>query len=752
MFFKMFFRERIEQMSKSANPNLNMEAEVGYGQLLAVLLRRRFWLLSILATSVGATFVITILKQPTYQSTMQLLVEADYQGKHSDDSSNFTDAKVSIDNATQISLLRSSSLLQRAMALLQPSYPTINPNDSDSVASFKKALTVAQVGQEIPSTKKADTKIYQVTYTDHDPMKTQKVLKAMQKVYQEYNLEQQQLRLKRGLDFINRQIPHSKEQVRQSESALEQFRRSQGLIDPTEQGKAKVEMLNRVEKERQTNQVQIQQLRSRYDNLQQQLSLSPQRALSVARLSQSALYQSLLAEIQKTELTLVQQQLRFKDNTPQVQQALDQRQRQLELLQTEVARILGGNTASADGGSLLAQGRLSPSDVTLVNSLVETQVNLQAAEATEQSMRQIQQQLRTELSQFPKLLAEYGRLEPEVNLNRDTLKQLLKAQQDLALEIARGGFAWQVVEEPDLGMKTGPSLPKNLLLGVVVGLMLGGIAALVREAADDVVHSSDELQKQVAIPLLGNLPALAPAAEPSTFLQHLPLYKPPVVEPSMAQILQWRPFREALDLLYQNIQLLNPEQLLKSLVLTSVLASEEQAAVVMGLATSAARFHQRVLLIDMNLRQPSLHQLLNLPNDQGLTTLLSNADPIPAQIFQASNLRSNIAVLTAGPPPADPAKLLSAQRMREVMDSFEQSFDLVLLNAPPVLGMVDAVLAASYCSGTILIGKIGQVTRTDMLQAVAMLRKVNLLGVVTSGSPYVSTASTSSASNSSSTG
>ena len=71
--------------------------------------------------------------------------------------------------------------------------------------------------------------------------------------------------------------------------------------------------------------------------------------------------------------------------------------------------------------------------------------------------------------------------------------------------------------------------------------------------------------------------------------------------------------------------------------------------------------------------------------------------------------------------------------MRELMSRFEQTYDLVLVDAPPVLGMVDAILAASFCSGVVLVSRIGQVTKTELTQATAMLSKLNVIGVVANG-------------------
>jgi polysaccharide biosynthesis transport protein len=717
---------------------LKVESETGYGQILAVLMRRRLWLIGVFIVCVGASSVLAVRQRPSYVSLMQLLVEPYYQekpGKGFTGEENFADTSVQIDSATQISLMQSSGLLKKAMKTLQVEYPELNPEIPGSIERFKSNLTVSQVIKEAGGNRKAETKIFQIIYTDGNPTKTQRVLAAVQKVYQDYNLEQQRIRLSRGLNFVNDQLPQVKEKVSEAEAALEKFRTQQGLVDPEAQARLSVEILSRIEQEGRTLLTQIQDLNSRYINLQNQLGLDPQQAQIASRLSQSARYQSLLNEIQKTELELVKQRLRFKDGTQYVQIFQDQRQRQLGLLQNEVSRVLGPLSAtSGQSEQLLSAGQLGGLDLNLVNQLIDVQVNLRASEARYQSLLVAQQQVRSEIQKFPNLLAQYGRLLPEIESNRATLKQLLKAQQDIGLEIARGGFDWQVVEEPQVGAKTGSSPLRFLLLGAVVGLFLGGAAAFAREAIDDAVHSSEDLKKQIPVPLLGVIPALSPqlaAAQSSVSLATDPQTE---LAPVAMQVIQWQPFRESLDLLYQNIQLLGGNTPFKSLVITSALAGEGKSTLALGLAVSAARLHQRVLLIDADLRRPTLHKLLSLPNDRGLSSLLSSNTPVPDHIdTQDSNIRTNISILTAGPSPKDPAKLLSSARMREVMQTFEQSYDLVLLDTPPVSGMVDTMMAASCCNGVVMVGRINRVTRTELTQAATMLSKLNVIGVVANG-------------------
>ena len=723
-------------------PTPSQDSDLGYGQILAIVLRRRFWLLSVMAGAIGAAFVMTLLQKPEYESSMQLLIEANYQGRREPGEqrrpqNDFADANVQIDSATQINLMRSSTLLRKAMTLLQPDYPSFDPSDKESVDKFRKSLAIVQVVEDSGANKKVDTKIFKMVYLDKDPVKTQKVLQTIRKVYQDYNLEQQRLRLKKGLDFIDKQLPEVRREVRQAEDELEVFRRQKGLVDPEVQAKALVDSLAKVEQEQQTTRAQVEDFRSRYGALQDQVNLSPRAALTASRLSQSSRYQALLNEFQKTELALVQKRLDFKDGTPQIDQLADKRQRQLGLLRAEVDRVVQENAASIPGGGeqLLTQGQLGELDVKLIEQYVSADSNLRAAQARSQSLASAEVQLRQELSRLPNLLAEYNRLEPEVKLRRDTLKQLLQAGQELGLEIARGGFDWQTVEEPQLGTKTGPSLPRNLLLGGVLGLLLGGLAAFLREAIDDAVHSSDELKKQVPIPLLGVVPECM-VSDSSRPALSLPFRKLHSLNPATLEVIQWQPVQESLDLLCKNIELLGATAPLKSLVITSALAGEGKSTIALGLALSAARLHQRVLLVDADLRRPSLHKLLDLPNDQGLSNLLASDAAIPTQLPQSSSLRSNISIVTAGPTPTDAVKLLSSQRLQEVMATFEQNYDLVLLDAPPILGMADTTLLASRCQGTVMVGRIGRVTRTELNQAIAMLSRLNVIGMIANGASH----------------
>nr|WP_211175983.1 polysaccharide biosynthesis tyrosine autokinase [Brasilonema sp. UFV-L1] len=697
--------------------------------MFAVLIRRFPWFLAAFVASIAVAGVITKRTPPTYRSSMQLLVEPNYQGTKEGGGngvdSQFTDPNVEVDVATQLKLMQSSSLLKRAVDLLKLEYPDM------SVGQLQSSLALSQIKNKEDN---VATKIFEVQYTGKDPDKTYKVLKAVRKVYIDYNIQQQGDRLQKGLRNIRKQLKGATEEVSAAEANLQRFRKTQQLIDPESQSKAIQDELIRIQQERGTTRSLFKEAEETYKNLQKLLQSSPQNALVEARLSQSTRYQALLNEYQKTEIALSQERVRFTEDAPNVQKLAAQLESQKALLQEEQRRTLGSESTPISGqsSSLLQQGQKSQIDLTLATRLVDTQTTLLSLSAKDQVLAKKEAELTESLKKFPILLAEYGRLQPQVQLSRERLQELRKAEQRLQQELAKGGFNWEMVEEPQMGGRLGPNLQQNLMLGAVVGLMLGGIAAFIREAADDSVHTTAELEKQIALPILGTTPKLPPAKTRESVIK-LPFGKPDVPAPWTIQVLQSSPRWESLDLIYKNIELLNSVSSFKSLMVTSALSDDGKSGLALGLAMSAARLHKRVLLIDANLRAPSLHKQLNLPNEQGLSTLLAGDTTIPNQIGIQSSGSSYIDILTAGPTPADPAHLLSSPRMQQLMATFENNYDLVLVDSTPVIGLVDAMLTASSCRGVVMVASIGRVTRAQLTQATAMLSRLNLLGVVANG-------------------
>ncbi len=700
-------------MTNSA-ADISEQTELGYGQLFGVLWRRRFWFLATFISVFALATVKALRKPPLYKSSMQLLIESYYKD-------DLGEGGLEVDRATQFFLMKSSGILQKVVERLKSDYPGVTTGE------LKGGFSLSQVsnGDQV-------TDIVRAEYISGDPIKAQKTLQAIQEVYQEYNLEQQQQRLSNGLSFTNNQVEVARENLLLAERALERFRTQNYLITPTNKAQSISNDLTRIAQERKQLKVQYEEAQAHYNELRANLgNSSRENLLTASRLSESSRYQELLNQIQKIEVSLATQGVRFTDVNPIIRDLLEQRRNLRQLLEKEREGVLGGVSGQYTfQDSLQREQQLSSVDLNMINELIEVHRTLSSLQTRDQSLAENEQKLRVELNRFPNLISQYNILSQQVEVRRTVLEQLLQAQQQLSLELNRGIFNWQVVEPPGV-WPIGPNTKKDLLLGGVVALFLGGVVSFGREALDDTVYTSEQL-KQSPLPLLGAIPKYKQFSISDTA--------------SILQLLLWPVVRESLDLIYKNIQLLytSPQReeekstLLqpKSLVVTSALPGEGKSTLVLGLALSASRTQQRILVIDANLRSPTLHDQLELPNKIGLSTFLSEgvANPIPQSI---SLCGSKIDILTSGPIPRDPFRLLSSQRMKKLMQIFTNSYDLVLVDTPAVLGAVDAIQIASGAEGLIMIARLDQVNRADLAEAISLLNKLPVWGIVANGTREV---------------
>lgn len=701
-----------------SSANRLTEPELGYRQLFTALIRQKFWFLGAVPIAMLGALLFTLTQEDLYESSMRLIVEPNYREEYDPaEEQGASDRQQERDYFTQLNLMQGTDLLQRAAETLEPIYPEL------TAADISEDLQIRQVQEN-----GVETRIVDVSYTDTRPERAQRVLEALQLVYQDYALERQSQRLNQGLEVINTQIEDAQKGLTDSQADLKDFRQGQNLIDPQQQAEALTNTLNQVSQQQYAQQEQLQSAIAQYETLRQQINLSPDEAFRAARLSQSPRFQSLLNALQETELELAERQTVYLDTEPGVQILIEQRQNQARLLAEEAERVLGPGAAGPSGGNFQGFGQLSELDLDLVKGLAEAQAQIERLSASGQSLAQAEQEIQTQLSQFPDLIASYDRLQPEITTEQAVLQQLLTQRELLSAELASGGFRWQLIASPQLGRETGSSLKRNLLLGAVLGLFLGGIAAFIRESIDTVIRTPEDLQRYNRLPLLGVIPPhsvssnLFSARSPLTFDRRK---NASLEEQSALAEAALLPVRESLDLIFKGIQRrLSIGQ--KTLVVTSVLPSEEKVS--FGLATSSARLGHKVVYIEANLRNPQLSELLALPDAGGLSGFLEKRTSIP-DLTAVNVSGTTLDVLPAGGIAYDPIGLLASHRFKAIINQMEQQYDYVFVEAP-VVGTADILEIASVCHVVITIADLHKISQTDLQTSIRTLDEVNAIGVI----------------------
>ncbi|MEM9447357.1 MAG: polysaccharide biosynthesis tyrosine autokinase [Cyanobacteria bacterium P01_E01_bin.6] len=699
-------------------------------QLIRIV-RRRGWIIAGIAITVASVFWgWTLTRTPIYRGGFRVLIESVDDSNPSqelllDERGGFGST---VDYDTQIEVLLSAALLQPIVQELQDTYPN---------------LTVDELTTGLSINRLRETKVLQISYQGPETQEIQDILEEAAQHYLEYSFEQRQASLNQGIQFVDDQLPELRDRVNNLQVQVERFRQQYSLLDPENRGDDLSGLISQVEDERQQLQTELSQARSLFQNLQAQLNVSPEEALAAATLSESPRYQALLNQVQELEAQLAVDAAKYQENSPQLQALRDRRDNLLPILETEAADILEGRFAV--GPSATVDGNLTPTSIDLGRQLIDAANSVQMLQARSQTLAQVEQSLKQEFALVPGLARQYTDMQRELSIATESLNRFLTTRETLQIDAAQKSIPWQLIAEPRTSpIPISPNIPRNLILGILSGLALGGAAALLVEKLDQVYHSPEELKIATQLPLLGIIPFHPTLEEQPDTIQTAKSLNGArdTVMPSTSAgdgktsrtTFQASMFYESFRSLYTNIRFLGTDTPIQSLVVSSAVPSEGKSTLALYLARAAAIMGQRVLLIDADLRSPKHHARLGLPNIRGLSNLVSESFHL-RDVVQQSPLDENMAVITSGPIPPDPVKLLSSRRMQSLMKQFHEHYDLVIYDMPPIIGFSDSSLVAANTDGMVMVAGLGKTERSAISRALddVKLSPVTILGVVANG-------------------
>lgn len=693
------------------------EYTVKIKQLMMVLLHRRNLVAGVSGVTLLIAVILAILAKPTYQSSMQILVSSN---SNKDQSSKAQDT----DFNSQFKLMLSSQLIDKAVKLLNLANSQIQTEDIRGKNAQDSPLKLVRLNNEFG---RHHEEIFDFTYQGDNSYETKQVLEALQQVYQDYNFEQQNQERNRITEIFNQQLSKSKQELRQAEEELEKFQKKHDFADFQMQSKIALTKLRDQKKEIQATRIQLQKLRANSQKLEQQLNSPLHNIFTVSSLVQTK-NQVLLNELKKTEIALETERLRYTEYSPVVQKLVEQHQMQMSLLKKELG--LSGEESKLVKISqdlVLSPVVMTAMNLKLTEEMIQLKTKTSELVAKEQNLLAVENKLKTESSNYFHLLTEKNRLQQEINRSRKSLERFLESQHSIDAKVTQTGFNWKILDSPERGISVGNDKLSFLLWGMITAPLLGILAAFCWELWSDTVYSSQELQKLTNLRLLGKIPKLPVNKKQKKSTISFPEIATLFVD--SPQHLPNFPCHEAIDIAYQNIQVFNSPFPCKSLMVTCAGTGEGKSDLVVGFAVCAARMHQRVLIIDANWQNPTLHKTLDLSNEWGLSLLLVDEENPSFQDY-IQPIHPSIDVLTAGLMPGDSLELLSSNRMKELLEYFEQIYDVVLIDTPQILKTIDARILATLSKGIIMVERMGQVTRGELAEAIAILNQHNLIGAI----------------------
>lgn len=255
-----------------------------------------------------------------------------------------------------------------------------------------------------------------------------------------------------------------------------------------------------------------------------------------------------------------------------------------------------------------------------------------------------------------------------------------------------------------------PKLVNDLALGLAAGLVLGIAIALLREVADRTIRDTDEVERITDLTVLGTVPR-------DSLKSPLPANS----KPRSARAEAYRQIRTTL---------LNSAEELRTIAVTSAAMGEGKTSVATNLAAVFSRAGHRVALVDADLRRPRVAPAFGVRSKPGLSDVLAQRLPLAEALVMRDDGR--LAVLTAGPIPANPSEALGGAMMARVIAELAADYEYVFVDTPPVLPVTDALVVAPLVDGVVLVTRLGRTTRERVKRAQAAIRRVNanLIGVV----------------------
>lgn len=709
-------------LSAVSYPVQAADSEDGFDlRYLITVMRRRWRLMTAVGLMVTSGVVVaTLLQTPIYEGHFQLLIQPKDANKPDlgqlglgSEVQTLVRGQGGEDLQTLMNVLRSPSLLEPVLKQLRFQLPEL------TLEGLEENLTITEI---------RNSQILEIHYQDPDPQVALLITTTLAQSYLDYSLTKEQVRIVKGIEFLDQQFPNLQQQVNALEAQVEQFRQTYKFVDPEGQGTTLIGALNDLDNQIRLTQVEIGKQEALYQQLQGQLGVSPSQAIASSVLSESPRYQSLLTEALELDKKIALESARLQPDNP-ILLALREKRQQLDpLLRQEANNLQQGRNSSNQ-----ALGQMTALPLALTKQLVETSNQLSVLQQQQAELQRNRNQLAQQFDLYPSLARSYTALQRQLTVADTNLKNFLAARENLRLEAAQRVVPWELIspatvdEEP-----VSPKIPRNFALGILLGAITGVGAGLLRDRLDHVFHSPQEVKVELDVPLLASVPYIE---NPLELFQGL---TNPVALPSQESLNAGlngyvnSHHEEAFRGLYTNLRFLGADTPIRSLAIGSSMPSEGKSTVSTMLAKTMSQMGQRVLLIDADMRKPQVHRRLGLENLRGLSSLLSNSIDLDDVV---QSLADNFDVITAGPIPPDPTKLLSSQRMSQLVEYLRTSerYDLVIYDTLPLLGTADTKAFAKAIDGVILVVSLGRVDRDAPKEVIQQLKfaEIPLLGLVT---------------------
>jgi polysaccharide biosynthesis transport protein len=669
------------------------EATVPLAHYLWIFKRNRWRLASFIAVCVTATLIVSLRLTPAYQATATLDIDRESPpGVVGREAMRATSNDADQFLATQIKLIQSDAVLRPVVEkyhLQRVEGVTVNP--LKAVAAAEAPVTL----KKLRVTRPANTYLLLISYRATDPKLAAAVANAVAHSYIETTYD---LRFKASehlTQFMQKQIEELKARMERSTAALAQFERELDVIDPVE----RTSILS----------ARLLQLNTEYTNAQADRvrkeaiykALNGGSIVAAESSEQGEALRRLAEHLSDAEEKFAEVRAQYGPNHPEYRKAATQL--------AEIERLLGSTREDiAQRGGVEYKEAVSREEM-LGRAVARTKADFDALNA-----RSFQyQQLKREADADKKLYDEIATRIEDAGINANF--------QNSAIRLADSA-------RPPL-KPVFPNLPLNLALAFLFSSLIGIGAAVLADVLDNTVRDPDEVAKSLSTQVIGTLPSVKSWRKRLTPVL-VATESDALIKPESGSTEGAAGFVESIRTLRNSILLADFDRRLKTILVTSASPAEGKSTTAAYLALSHAQQGRKTLIIDGDLRRPSLHRRFELPSGTGLTNVLLGEVGWREAVLPVPGI-DNLEVLPAGPGSRRAADLVGSQ-VGDLLDEIARDYDLVILDAPPLLGFAEPLQMSTGVDGILIVARAGETNRKSLASVVATLHRVraNVIGLV----------------------
>ena len=581
-------------------------------------------------------------------------------------------------------------LVQRPFSSESPQPVAVQTTAEEAARKAETAKQSARIDQFLEGLSIApirNSRIVEVRYASTDPAFAAQAANAVVRAYIQQNMESKFATSKDAADFLSEKLTEQRKALESSEAALQAYKEKNGTVSVADSASnivvQRLTDLNGALTKAKTDRINKEALYNQLKSAEGSGALDTYPAVISNEYIQKL--KADLADLQRQQNLLAQK---------------------YDVRHPEMIKM----RSAMESAEAKLKGELA--------KVVESVRNeYQAALSEEKSLQGALDSQKSEALNLNRKGIEYGVLTREVESNKQIYESLMQRTKETGISSDLRASNVRVVDPAEVPRgPISPNINRDLFVSFVGSLLLAVGLAFFFEQLDNRIRTPEELKAHVAIPFLGIVPAAGKSKDGSPN---------PLVSNGAAPS-----FVEAIKTVRTNVLFSSAVDGVKALVVTSAGPSEGKSLIAANLAISLAQAGQRVLLIDADMRRPRVHEIFDVPQEPGLSNLLTaNAKSVDA--IRPSET-PGLWILSSGYIPPNPAELLGSRRFVQLIKSLQTHFDWAIVDTPPVLAVTDSTVAANEASGVVFVVGADKTTRHAARAAIEQLdaARSHLIGAV----------------------